>query len=522
MTGSPLMTYPAYDAVFDKYGMALFRLLSADPGFPRRFTTPETVFAEFAKTDPTGGDATSPYRHLSWIARTYIALCHGYRTISADCLSRVHKQLCDVEALHKKFPKRDFYIEDLESFSDLQNRLSVWNGTHRLTGADLFARVEEKVLKESSVLYQGKEGYVVMPHSQRAAEYWAQGTSWLELEDSNITNMFHTLNDKPVIMLYTNGDQAGRYFAEGLDDFLKNDLGARQSEPSMALKRLMLKACSQNPGLSYHMKLIDVSPEKPALNAKDQARMLAFEKRMSAEEQQVLDTELLRGTTPGQREAIELIQSQHTTKHLTLAQWDDPTIVSAVIHYSPSDFKHASERWRGNRYLVRDAVRALDENMLECAPYLMKDREFVLSLVKENGKALRYAPIEWRYKQDMIAAALENTLSVFEFIPRDVWRKLPKNMKQRAFNREALHNWTGIRFAPDCDASLPPRQELQAFLQGREENPLRLHSMMHIFPSLRPGCFVKEFTLDEAERIIRKAAVQDTSHGLRLISNDPK
>ncbi len=521
----PQSSSAVYKAALEKYGADLSAIYADDihfppPGFGARgpLQDKDTIFAAFAQCDPTANDPGNSYRYLKWMAAIVCQEAQqGDTPVAAGYLPRLHSNLIAWERLRREHPEHDVTLETFKSFTDLQHKIFALNGMHDVTGDDLRQSASSRVMQETTVIYNGAEGFVVMPHSQRAAAHWCAGTTWLEMPNSTQQNLFYQISRNPAFVLYP--ASGGRYLSESVHHHLIDDLGVIQDKPKETLQALMHAASRRNPAFIHALKNATEEKIWPALSPKDLTRQILLNTHSPYNATSTTDMTDAFSEHAAPPDSLNALQERMDTKQLTTAQWDDPAIVSAVTEHAPWDFYKASARCRAMPDLIRAQIVKDPEAVKLAALDLQDDRHFVLSLVHLNGMVLPHIREEWQNQPDMVEAAVVSNIKVLSYLPQHVWDAVPAPIKHTAFTNAIDHNWKNIQFALDCDAVLLPRTELRLFQAARAETPQYLLERQHMFPSLRPACFVKTLGLDEAEHILKRAIPKDLHHGLRVISN---
>ncbi len=328
---------------------------------------------------------------LRWALDRYLTDTHNGQQILAEDLSKIGDDITYFERL-KKSPAFTGNPDLLSyaSLAALQAALAPHAASRaRKAGAGnnrhMPPEVKNRIMSETTVLYQGPEGRVVVPHTVGSSRYWGQATKWcVSGEDAH--KHFPTYNRKsPVIMLlprggdktalvgrtlYNSADVALSAWPQAAQTLWQKALAARAPETAAWLEQTYapdLKALpvSNNPAASL----------PPHLRAR-------FEKFKAEREADILN----------------------------------PRAYDAEF---------------ANRDFVL-AVLELDGMYLEyAAPDLKKDRDVVLGAVTQNGLALMWAADEWKADRLMVLTALKTSSAAFHSIQPDV-------RNNRAFKLDAL------------------------------------------------------------------------------------
>jgi hypothetical protein len=245
--------------------------------------------------------------------------------------------------------------------------------------ADMFNMTpaqKAQIMAETTILYDGDEGRVIVPHTAEASKYWGSNTKWCIAAREQAENYFPQYNAKsPVIMILPKGQSNNKIALvdKTLWDSADNKIPALP-EPHSGLMKQCLNGLSD--GVRNH--LAAWMPEEvfstPAFVyvEPDTATWMAIYNEVEA----VSDSK----------------------KSPDKALWKNPNSVLAAIRMDPRAVKYA-------------------------APVLAKNPQFWQAAVRQNVRVLLNAPLAIQRNQDVMLTAVEHGVYIFN----DTDRKLCSN-----------------------------------------------------------------------------------------------
>ncbi|MEM4396724.1 MAG: hypothetical protein QXR30_03635, partial [Candidatus Woesearchaeota archaeon] len=148
---------------------------------------------KFIESDPTGNKGT----YVLWMINAYLKKGINY----IEDLDRTRYAL---ELYHKfkhKLPQEQRDINRIKSLSDLEDIVEQFK--EQKTGKEVKKETKQEILNETEVLYNGPEGMVLIPKTERASCFWGQGTRWCTAATQS-KNYFSEYNEKgPLYILIT-------------------------------------------------------------------------------------------------------------------------------------------------------------------------------------------------------------------------------------------------------------------------------------------------------------------------------
>lgn len=184
------------DFLFAQYGEDIYKKLCADDtaeaifGYDIKKADKKRLFKDFAKyTDPSAVRTGSPYKYLDWICRQY---CTKNEAIKAEDFYELHKNLSDFDTWSGRLHQdgRVNQIDQYETYQNLENTLRPYQQKRAAKLAEKAKRrmdnaKRDKLMAETTVIYDGPEGKVVIPHTPESSIHW--GTNKMVYSRREIT-----------------------------------------------------------------------------------------------------------------------------------------------------------------------------------------------------------------------------------------------------------------------------------------------------------------------------------------------
>lgn len=191
--------------VYEQAAAAL-REGAGDKGFSQRLETgqitPEDMsryivplFTAFAHmTDPSAGRGSS-WKYLDWVCRTWLAA-----PCQAEDIDKIKGDLQDFESFQRFMPQEQRAIQAYDSRRALQDTLRPFQNRR---DAKIMARQQasDEIKAETTVVYDGPEGKIVIPRTERASIFWGRGSTWC-ISATKSKNYFDDYNKTAPIYIY--------------------------------------------------------------------------------------------------------------------------------------------------------------------------------------------------------------------------------------------------------------------------------------------------------------------------------
>ena len=155
----------------------------------------------------------------AWLCKAYLNHRHNGKAILAEDFYKVAESLKYFDALKnsKSLPEEKRDLLSYQSYQDLLDVLKPFEEKRMAKeAADAFRKLtpEQKqiIQDETTILYDGIEGQVVIPHTPRASQFWGSNTKWC-IAGKEADNYFPDYNHhSPIVMILPKGmhDQKNR------------------------------------------------------------------------------------------------------------------------------------------------------------------------------------------------------------------------------------------------------------------------------------------------------------------------
>ena len=162
------------------------------------------------------GTQTSP-QILRWVFDQYLTHLHNGKPIQAEDLYKVKDNLTYFDSLKQSQPFKDSGqradLLQYKTYAAFEEMLAPFIKQKQLKeeAARQFNMPPEKrakIMSETTVLYQGPEGMVVIPHTPESSQHWGSNTKWCIAGKESAATHFPSYNTtSPVIMIIPTGMQ---------------------------------------------------------------------------------------------------------------------------------------------------------------------------------------------------------------------------------------------------------------------------------------------------------------------------
>ena len=405
---------------------------------------------------------------LRFICEAYLTHRHNERPILAEDFYKITENLRDFESFKKTglfktkteggakdqkdlgdLNRYESYAEFLEVISPLQKARDAKKSAEAMR--KLTPEQREIINQETTILYNGAEGQVVIPHTMRASQFWGANTKWCIAGtgkyDDGVTyaeRHFPEYNKKsPIIMIIPKGmhdqkialvDQEWWNAADDTVDELPKE--------HLALFEAMLKAQSEDVAHDIR-KLIgakkpvatkqqgfeneavmsaetmvdepqDIPPEWEEYLARfnqDMGFSLLFETR---EEQDLIPAALLANK---KFVMIGVKREPNGLQFVSDALADDEEVVREAVQRDGSAVLFASERLRGNFEIGLIAVQNMGQAVSHLSDGLKRNRVIAMTAIAENSESYHYLDNSLRFDHEIAFEAFKRNQSLIELMP---------------------------------------------------------------------------------------------------------
>lgn len=175
------------------------------PADTEAFVAP--LFAAFArKTDPSADSKAAPWKYLHWICAAYVRAAQEDRPVLAEDLSKIRADLADFEAFRtadgegRALPPDRREITKYESYAALLETLRPFQQARDAKKAAA-QKIDDRILAETTIVYEGPEGRIVIPHTKESCQFWGLQTRWC-IAATKSENHFDRYNNVAPVYIY--------------------------------------------------------------------------------------------------------------------------------------------------------------------------------------------------------------------------------------------------------------------------------------------------------------------------------
>lgn len=410
--------------------------------------------AFFEHAYPADKPAQRQLAVMNWIRDRYLNDRHNDRQILLEDIHKIGRRIRYFTKLKNSGRlSPGEAITDYPSLSAIDARLELFEATrnfkiaarnkHHINDAE-----RDRIMRESSVLYDGPAGRIVVVHTVDAARYWGNGTKWcLAGEEEGDIHFTKYNRGSPVLFLLPRGGEKmalvdKKYWdprdkthrvpndavaglldvaiktipvqvAKSLRGYMPRDNNEREVKalPPLAKKfaplpdpeeqawvdRLILasstvKETSIPPTISKNKRIFMAAVQQSGT-------VLAFADETLRKDRDVVLAAVQRCGWALQY-ADESLQKEHA-------------IVWAAVRKDGDALKFSDESLRKDRRIVLAAVQGNGFSLQYASEALRKDHEVVLAAVRADGRALQLADVSFRQDREVVLAAVrQNGLAI--------------------------------------------------------------------------------------------------------------
>ena len=339
-----------------------------------------------------------------WVFDAYLNGTHNGKQILAEDLYKIKEDLQYFDAL-KKSDAFDGETDLLkyQSLAQLRETLAPYEQVKRRKDAQRAERsisdeVKADILKETTVLYDGPEGRVVMPHTIKASKYWGNHTKWCISGETTADQFFHSHNQQSaILMIIPKGGEDDKLaivantFWNAADDQLE-EIPARYQH--------IINAMLDNSPLNVkpHLENLLEAGKSPV------KRQMPNLDKYPAEWQETF--------------AFYERERPDTTLEKDKKLFGNPDFVLDVVKYNPDMLRYASPTLKADRKIVLAAIAKKPSNLYLVAPKFRADREIVHFAVERDGCVQKPASDELKEDPEIVLAAVRQDGCAFQYARR--------------------------------------------------------------------------------------------------------
>lgn len=393
----------------------------------------DVVFDAFARMcDPTHDrHAGKAWKYLHWICASYLISEHNDQPIMVEDFYKVSGDLRYFEALSgqlykDKKPNGIDHKAFASGFSALGNLLHPYRQKQQakeVVREELRMTPEKRrhIDSETTLIYEGPEGRVVMPHTWHTSKYWGSRTKWC-ITERDTSSYFEMYNrDHPIIFYLPSPDASDfeacaeqEYFSfkfAAVGDSLYDEKDYSPRVMPDCLKRLVNAAKQEHqnsPAVLKYLERHGLTEEILNFNA---------ENEQSKQEQDSEDIpEYLREYPEEWHEYFkELNVNNGHTPEPPAEFVEDRAFFLGALKQSGFVMKYAPEAFKGDREIALAAVQKTGFALNYVSEELQDDVEIVGTAVKESAWGLQYASERLKDDDDIVDLAMSNNAIALKF-----------------------------------------------------------------------------------------------------------
>jgi hypothetical protein len=398
-----------------------------------------------------------------WIFRQYLSHRHNGAPILAEDLYKIGENIEYFDSVKKSegFKESGASADLLQykTYADFEEMLAPW--LQRKAEKEELDRERKmdpaekaKIMAETTVLYDGPEGKVVVPHTPKASIYWGSNTKWCIAGEQYAETYFPRYNkESPVIYLLPKGQPGDKVAL--VDHTLWNSADKEISSLPEAHDQLMQQCLN---GLSKEtrrnaeewMPREENDPAPPASPWEEKAQeetwaLQSGEKErpdpalwnnrdfvMEAVRQKGMNLQYAPANLQTDREILlEAVAAlSHAFKYASPELLADREFMMEAVQRNGMTFKHASPELRDDREISLVAARQNGLMLWELPQKFKNDREFVIDVVSENRKAWPFVPGELKDNPSFITRLLERGGMCFDIRNKRAWQPDETSLKR--------------------------------------------------------------------------------------------
>lgn len=369
---------------------------------------------------------------LNWLCRQYLEHRHNGNPILAEDLYKLKDNLAYFDQVKQSTAFKDKnaspHLLEYTSYDALLKTLEPFIAERERKRSEAQERhmadeTRARIMAESTIVYDGPEGKVVIPHTPEASQYWGNNTTWcVSGRESAATHFPHYNAKSPIIMLLPKGKgQSGNKAA--LADGMIWDSQDKTREALSPVHHMLLTAALNGLSIEARDNLQSQLPQ--GCDQVDEWEDIEEEHRDEQEPQ----TQSIRDFEEQKRKvtaAKERLGGDFSDRYKVLAELSE---CGLLLAYLPGHLKDDEE-------IVVTAVENYGRALVKGSDRLRAKRSVVLAAVKQDpdalGGALRPALFASVILQEVAAVKADNLRFTEGFVKyrekyiRHLMRKVPE------------------------------------------------------------------------------------------------
>jgi hypothetical protein len=363
-----------------------------------------------------------------WACTAFVEHRHNGAPILAEDLYRLKEDLAYFDNVRQSAPfklnKDNPKIGDYPSYQALMDTLKRYKDVKAMKEeARLAFKVSDEqrdiINNETTTLYDGPEGKVVVVHTPRASKYWGRNTKWCISGEKTADSYFpiYHLKSPIVFLLPKTGGTDSKIAVVGNTIYNAED----KTIPALPDQHAKLFVAAQATHTDLVQTMQALLPQDKAKNPEAQQEQAGqvLTTTLPADQQAVIgriprraSIKDLAKSIPSewwqQKSFVLVAVTQHgrALEYTSDRLRDDPEIVLAAVSLHGLALQYASARLRDDPKVVLAAVTQYGSALRGANMRLRDDPELVLAAVKQDGRALEYASARLRDDPEIVLAAV--------------------------------------------------------------------------------------------------------------------
>lgn len=359
--------------------------------------------AFFAKTYPVSAAKERNPDIMGWITDRYLNDTHNGKQILLEDLYKIGDQVQYFSGLKasRKLPANDNLV-NYASLQVLSVRLAPFEAQRAKKAQERLERhmppeIRARIRAETTILYSGKAGEIVLPHTPFSSQYWGNHTKWCVSGKDYAESHFPTYNKKsPVIMLLP---KEGEKMALVDRKFWSADDESHEA-PSAEVARLWDEAARHDASLMTELA---------------RYRPLGAEVLSPESDPRPALPELTKEEQGWVAKIVEAIRDSNSSFRLPRAIAQNTSVMLHAVSQNGEALRFAAPELLADKKIALTAVRQNGLALYFVAPKFGADKEVVLEAVMQAGDSIHFAAPELKQEGALSNYVLEHMERYPEF-----------------------------------------------------------------------------------------------------------
>jgi|GEM_PF-3760481 len=294
-----------------------------------------------------------------------------------------------------------------------------------------------KIMAETTLVYHGDEGKIVIPHTVFASKYWGNNTKWCVSGEKEAEEKFPEHNLKtPLVMFIPRGYEdekvtvADNQLWDAKNAVIENK---KLSEPHQKLFEATLASLSE----ASAENLKSMMPQDLNKNKRWAEELKSIKEGNSND----ISEELWKNVDF----VLEVVSTYGVSIKAAGEGWmQDKRMVIAAVSQNAYVIRDLDNEFRRDIEVITaaigndgDVLRYLDDDF-------KKDKTIVLMAVKQNGEAWKYAHETLQKDEDVITEAVKQNGEIFSWIDKDLLKKNNLTLKLAKASDDLVFNHSDL------------------------------------------------------------------------------